>query len=75
MSKSFEFDTSRLKEIPFIKTDVPIDLTESQNKIMDHIIQSLPPDKGRHYIEHERALTYLKLERIPTKRTKIDCLN
>ena len=70
MSKSFEFDTSTLKEIPFIKTDVPIDLTESQNKIMDHIIQSLPPDNGRHYIEHEEGSNIFKIREDPHQKDK-----
>lgn len=42
-----------MKEIPYLNIDVPADSTESKNKIMDNIIQSLPANNDRYYMEHE----------------------
>ena len=51
MTKKLEFDAETLKEIPYINIDVPVDTTESENKIMDCLFQTLPSDSDRYYIE------------------------
>ena len=58
----------------FINIDVPIDLTESKNKIMDHIIESLHTDNNGHYVEHEEASNTFKIMEEPEQTDKV-CSN
>ena len=38
MTEKLKFDAETWKEIPYIKIGVPVDSTQSENKIMDHLI-------------------------------------
>ena len=49
---------------------MPVDSTESQNKIMDHIIQSLPAD--RYYIDHEEGSNTFKIRENSLQKEKND---
>lgn len=55
MTTNLEFAAGILKEIPSINIDFPINTTESENTVMDHMIQSLPADNDRYYIKHEES--------------------
>lgn len=38
MTEKLKFDAETWKEKPYIKIGVPVDSTQSENKIMDHLI-------------------------------------
>ena len=61
LTQKLEFDAETWKEIPYINIDILVDSAESENKIMDHIIQSLPADNYRYYIEHEEGSNAFKI--------------
>ena len=69
-AKLLEFDARTLKEIPYINIDVPIDTKESENEIMDRIIQNLPANNDSYYIDHEEVLTPFQLKKIRCKEEK-----
>lgn len=53
---------------------MPIDSTESRNRIMDHIIQSLPPDNDSFYIRHKKSSSTFRIKEDPNQKDK-DCMN
>ena len=55
MTTNLEFAAGISKEIPSINIDFPINTKESENTVMDHMIQSLPADNDRYYTKHEES--------------------
>ena len=65
-TKLLEFDARTLKEIPYINIDVPIDTKESENEIMDRIIQNLPANNGSYYIDHKEGSNTFPIKEGPS---------
>lgn len=72
MTKNLEFDAVTLKEIPYINIDLPVDTTESKNKIMDRIIQSLPAGNDTLYTEHIAWSNTFSIKKDPLQKEKED---
>ena len=72
MTKNLEFDAVTLKEIPYINIDLPVDTTESKNKIMDRIIQSLPAGNDTLYTEHIECSNTFSIKKDPLQKEKED---
>ena len=49
---------------------MPIDSPESRNRIMDHIIQSLPPDNDSFYIRHKKSSSTFRIKEDPNQKDK-----
>ena len=49
---------------------MPIDSTESRNRIVDHIIQSLPPDNDRFYMGHKKSSSTFRVKEDPNQKDK-----
>ena len=65
-TKLLEFDARTLKEIPYINIDVPIDTKESENEIMDRIIQNLPANNDSYYIDHKEGSNTFPIKEGPS---------
>ena len=64
-TKRLEFDARTLKEIRYINIDVPIDTKESENEMMDRIIQNLPANNDSYYIDHEEGSNTFPIKEDP----------
>ena len=65
-TKLLEFDARTLKEIPYINIDVPIDTKESENEMMDRIIQNLPANNNSYYIDHKEGSNTFPIKEGPS---------
>ena len=65
-TKRLEFDARTLKEIRYINTDVPIDTKESENEMMDRIIQNLPANNNSYYIDHKEGSNTFPIKEGPS---------
>ena len=66
MTKILKFDARTLKEIPYINIDVPIDTKESENEMMDRIIQNLPANNNSYYIDHKEGSNTFPIKEGPS---------
>lgn len=65
ITEKLEFDAGTLKEIPYINIDVLVESSESENKIMEHIIHWLLADNDRYYIEDEEGSNTFEMREDP----------
>ena len=62
--QKLKFDSETLSEIPYINTDMPLDIKVAlvrENKIIDHIIKNLLADNDKYYIKHEEESNTFKI--------------
>lgn len=68
--KTVKFYRDLLKEIPYIKTEVPFTSRDDEEKTIDHLIKNLPADSYIYHIEHGKGTNTFKILEDPKQKEK-----